>query len=257
MTETDLQLGGGYTHQWECAILLALNYFLEPVRYNPTLFDLVNDFLGQVAEIHLEGEDRALRQRFLAIIDQEADWLSDLINSLLDLSRLESGQYPARMMAVSMRDIVDGVIALLDMQIGRTGCNLQIDMPANLPLVFGDKELMKILVKNLVSNAIKFSQEGTPVEIRAWEADDSLVLQIADQGIGIPPEEVPLLFQKFFRSRLAEQSGIRGTGLGLVLAKEIAELHGASIEAASELGVGTRFTVTMPIRQRTGMAAPC
>jgi len=58
MTETDLQLGGGYTYQWECAILLALNYFLEPVRYNPTLFDLVNDFLGQVTEIHLEGEDR-------------------------------------------------------------------------------------------------------------------------------------------------------------------------------------------------------
>jgi hypothetical protein len=58
MTETDLQLGGGYTYQWECAILLALNYFFEPVRYNPTLFDLVNGFLGQVAEIHLEGEDR-------------------------------------------------------------------------------------------------------------------------------------------------------------------------------------------------------
>ena len=58
MSETDLQLGGGYTYQWECAILLALNYFFEPVRYNPTLFDLAHDFLGQVAEIHLEGEDR-------------------------------------------------------------------------------------------------------------------------------------------------------------------------------------------------------
>ena len=79
---------------------------------------------------NLEGEDRALRQRFLAIIDQEADWLSELINSLLDLSRLESGQYPARMTAVSMRDIVDGVIALLDMQIGKAGCELQIEMPA-------------------------------------------------------------------------------------------------------------------------------
>ncbi|MFB0533904.1 MAG: hypothetical protein ACETWR_02865 [Anaerolineae bacterium] len=58
MSETDLQVGGGYTYQWECAILLALNYFFEPVRYNPTLFDLVSDFLGKVDEIHLEGEDR-------------------------------------------------------------------------------------------------------------------------------------------------------------------------------------------------------
>ena len=61
MIETDLQLGGGYTYQWECAILLALNYFFKPVRYNPTLFDLIDDFLGQVAEIHLEGRDKESR----------------------------------------------------------------------------------------------------------------------------------------------------------------------------------------------------
>lgn len=206
---------------------------------------------------NLEGEDRAIRHRFVSVIDQEADWLSELINSLLDLSRLESGRYPAQMRAVSMKDIVEGVIALLDRQIGKKEIEIQIAVRGELPLILADKELMTVLVKNLIGNAIKFSSEGTQVNVSMWEAGNNLVLQVADQGIGIPADELPLLFNKFFRSRLAKEAGIRGTGLGLVLAKEIAELHGSTIAVHSELGVGTCFTVTMPIRQEVGLATPC
>jgi PAS domain S-box-containing protein len=198
---------------------------------------------------NLDGEDRALRHRFLSIIDQEVDWLTELINDLLDLSRLESEQYAPQMGLVSMSEIVDGVLALLDVQIQKKRISLHLDASSDLPSILGDKELMTVLVKNLVGNAVKFSLEEGHVDIGMWGGDDNLVLCVVDHGMGIPGEDLPHLFTKFYRSALARESGIRGTGLGLVLAKEATEIHEGQIELESELGVGTRVTVTLPINR--------
>jgi PAS domain S-box-containing protein len=205
---------------------------------------------------NLEGEDRALRHKFLSIIDQEADWLAELINDLLDLSRLESEQHAARLDLLSLAEVLHSVSGLLDIQVRKRGVTIDLDIASDLPLIMADKELITILVKNLLSNAVKFSFEGGRVEVCAYSAGDEVVLSVADQGMGIPEEDQPRLFTKFFRSGLARESGIRGTGLGLALAKEAVELHQGSIEVESELGVGTRFTVNLPIGQGVEIAQP-
>jgi PAS domain S-box-containing protein len=196
---------------------------------------------------NLEGEDEQLRCRFLSIIDQEADWLAELINDLLDLSRLESEQYAVRQNYLSLNEIIAGVVALLDHQIQRRGVEVNLKIPDDLPLLLADKELLTILIRNLISNAVKFSLEGGQVDLTACQSGDSLVVEVTDQGIGIPPEDLPRLFTKFYRSSLAKESGIRGTGLGLALVKEAVELHHGAVEVTSEPGVGTRLTVTLPI----------
>jgi PAS domain S-box-containing protein len=198
---------------------------------------------------NLDGGDRALRHRFLSIIDQETDWLSELISDLLDLSRLESEQFAPRMDSLSLTEIMDGVVDILQVQMQERDIVLNVDMPLGLPAIDGDKELMTILFKNLLSNAIKFSPEGARVDVEARALQNRLVFDIIDRGMGIPPEDLPRLFTKFYRSRLAKDSGIRGTGLGLVLVKETVDLHEGSIEVDSKVGVGTRFTVTLPLER--------
>jgi signal transduction histidine kinase len=106
---------------------------------------------------------------------------------------------------------------------------------------------MVTLIRNLVSNAVKFSYEGGQVEVKAGEKDGQLLFSVSDQGIGIPSEDLPHLFEKFYRVRLAMESGIKGTGLGLALAKEAAEAHGGRIEVKSQVGVGSCFTAILPI----------
>jgi PAS domain S-box-containing protein len=195
----------------------------------------------------LEGDDKLVRHRFLTIIDQEADWLTELINGLLDLSRLEAERYAARMNHLSVTEVIEGVITLLEVQISKQRVDVCVDLAPDLPLVVGDKELMTIVVKNLISNAVKFSAEGGRVDVGARVNENALVLEVRDQGMGIPKEDLPLLFTKFYRSEIVREAGIRGTGLGLVLAKEAVEMHEGSIDVESELGVGTRFLVTLPL----------
>jgi PAS domain S-box-containing protein len=197
---------------------------------------------------NLEGDDEQARHRFLSIIDQETDWLTELINGLLDLSRLESERYSARMDLLSINEVVDGVMALLDIQIRKKHVEVHLTMPSDLPLLVGDKEMITIVIKNLLSNAVKFSPDGGEVSVEVKARNRSLLIDVVDQGIGIPQEDLPRLFTKFYRSRLARDSGIRGTGLGLVLAKEAVDMHQGTIEVHSEPGVETRFSVTLPIK---------
>jgi two-component system phosphate regulon sensor histidine kinase PhoR len=119
-------------------------------------------------------------------------------------------------------------------------------------LIVGARRRLRQVFTNLLSNAIKFSPEGSTVTFRAWDEPEALVLQVEDQGMGIPQEDQPYIFEEFFRSRNAE--GIAGTGLGLSVARAIIEAHDGQIEMESPYaGVksGTRFTVRIPRHLRT------
>jgi len=142
---------------------------------------------------------------------------------------------------------VNHVVSLLSVQARNKGVDIKVDIPSDLSATLADEELMVILIRNLLSNAVKFSYEGGRVEVRAWEQDSQLILSVSDQGIGIPAEDLPHLFEKFYRVRSATESEIKGTGLGLALAKEAAEAHGGRIEVESQVGVGSCFTVILPI----------
>jgi PAS domain S-box-containing protein len=195
----------------------------------------------------LEGEDRALRHRFLTIIDRETDRLTGLICDVLDLSRLEAGQFALKKEPLYIGEIIGDILDLYDIQAQDRKISIHADVQPDLPPILADRELMTMIIKNLVGNAIKFSKEGGQVGVLAREEDARLILSIVDRGTGIPPDDLPHIFEKFYRVWSTTESGIEGVGLGLVLAKEAAEAHGGKIEVESKLGVGSRFIVTLPM----------
>ena len=201
---------------------------------------------------NLEDEDRALRHRFLSIIDQEAKRLAELINDVLDLSRLEEGRFEPQMKPLSISDVIDDVITLLEVQARERDITFHRHLAAHLPIILADKGLMTTLIKNLLSNAIKFSHDEGQIDVVAREEEGFLILDVVDRGMGIAPEDLPHLFERFYRSPAAREAGISGTGLGLVLAKAAAEVHGGMIQMESELDKGTRFTVFLPVNGSDG-----
>lgn len=196
---------------------------------------------------NLEGEDKQLRQQFLSVIDREADWLTELINDLLDLARLESGKFTPRREWLSIGEIMGGVVAMTEAQAQKKRVKIEENIVADLPLLYADKELLTIMVKNLLSNAVKFNRDGGRVEVNARREDAAVVLEVVDEGIGMAVDDLPRLFSKFFRSEVVRDAQIRGTGLGLTLVKEAVEKHGGTVTVESQLGVGSRFRVVLPI----------
>ncbi len=197
---------------------------------------------------NVEGEDRELRDQFLHTIDLEADRLAQLISDLLDLSRLEAGRFTVRRVKLDPADVLSNVLSALDMQRRGRQVTIQAELPDNLPELYADREMVTIIMRNLLANAIKFSQQGGRVVIALRPTPEHLVIEVSDHGIGIPADALPHLFQKFYRSPMASEMGIEGTGLGLVLTKEAAEAHGGTISVESEPNVRTVFTVRLPWR---------
>ena len=195
---------------------------------------------------NVEGEDKALRHQFLGVIDHETDRLSNLINDLLDLSRLESGRRGVSKQTLSLREVVSEVTALFAKEAERRGIRLRSEIAPEAQSIVADRDLIFTGLKNLVSNAVKYSRDEGLVEITGTMDGDSFVLTVEDHGIGIPAGSLPHLFQKFYRVQSTSESGIVGTGLGLVLVKEAVTAQGGNVSVESEEGVGTRFIVSLP-----------
>ncbi len=194
-----------------------------------------------------EGHDRHLRHQFLTIINDETDRLNKFITDLLDLSRLESGQVEPQMEYLFLDKVIDESLQTLDVQSRKAGIEINVDCPDESLLILANKGLITSVIRNLISNAIKYGYKGGRIDVNAYQNGNSVVLTISDQGLGIPSDDIPYLFTKFYRAETAQRSGIGGTGLGLALAKEAVEAHHGTISVESEIGVGTRFTVTLPI----------
>ncbi len=197
--------------------------------------------LGAIEEANVE-----LCREWLSVIDRETDRLTALINDFLNLSRLESGYFELEKVWLRLEEVITDVVALLKVQAERRRVTIELKAQPGLPRLLADEGLIRIVVKNLVSNAIKFSHEGGNVYISVWKDDGSLEFYVEDEGIGIPQDAIPRLFTKFFRVPSAAAAGVRGTGLGLALAKEAVVAHGGHIEVESTLGKGSRFRVTIP-----------
>lgn len=202
-----------------------------------------------------DSGDVALRKEFLEVINKETDRLAALINDLLDLARLQSGRPRLEKRPIVVRQVVDEVIETLRVQAQKRDIVLDVDIPEDLPPLLADKELMLMVVKNLIGNALKFSHHGGQVQVTARKVDSNLRFSVTDQGVGIPPQAIPHLFEKFFRALPTTDSGIPGTGLGLALTKEAVEAHGGSIDVESEPGAGSRFIMTLPYTQQEGQAS--
>ncbi len=184
-------------------------------------------------------EDDATRKKFLDIINKEAERLSRLINDILVLSKIESESigeeeefYPNN----EIEDVIHMVKALAESK------NINVVLQqTNINLLYGDKDRFLQLVLNLVENGIKYSNPGSTVTVRSYSENNYYVLEVEDNGIGIPKEDLPRIFERFYRVDKARKSG--GTGLGLAIVKHIVKCFNGDIQIKSELGVGSKFTV--------------
>jgi signal transduction histidine kinase len=172
--------------------------------------------------------------------------LLTLINDVLDISKIESGRMDVQfsicnpsVMLQEVREMATGLLR------GRPDVRIELELPEDLPPVMTDAEKLKQILINLVSNAVKFTSTGA-VTLKAEQAGDQIAFSVADTGVGIPAEELNHIFEKLYQIRGATNESIKGTGLGLTLSREFAELLGGSISATSEVGVGSTFTLRLP-----------
>jgi PAS domain S-box-containing protein len=187
------------------------------------------------------------REHYLSQLEDQANKLAALVNNLLDLSRLDRGAIPFAPEMVALAPLAHEVINTFADVASDRGLQLISSLPPDLPLVYADPLQIRQVFTNLLSNAINYTPAGGTIEIRLAHEADWVRCTISDTGIGIPPAELPHLFERFFRASNARQQHVSGTGLGLAIVKEIVELHGGSVSVESVLGVGTTFHVRLPV----------
>jgi signal transduction histidine kinase len=181
------------------------------------------------------------REAFLAVIADETSRLSALVGDVLDTSRIEAGTFGYNFSDVDLAEIVRDSVAAAE--IGQDEVRLSPELPTTLPHVRGDAERLRQLIDNLISNAVKYSDSGGEVSVRAQADDGHVVVRVRDTGPGIAPEHHGQIFEKFGR---AAGSAKPGTGLGLFLARSFAEAHGGSLAVESQPGEGATFTLRLP-----------
>jgi signal transduction histidine kinase len=184
------------------------------------------------------------RESFLALIEQETGRLSTVVGDVLDTSRIEAGTFTYAFGDVDVADLVRETAAMIEVANDEVRVAPTVIEP--LPAVRGDRERLRQLLLNLLSNASKYTIAGDRIEVRAASEDGSVVVSVADHGPGIPAEQQRLVFEKFGRVNSGGRSK-PGAGLGLFIARSIAEAHGGTLELRSDAGAGATFTVRLPL----------
>jgi two-component system phosphate regulon sensor histidine kinase PhoR len=194
-------------------------------------------------------DDAAARERFLGIMQQQAERMSRLVNDLLSLSRIELDEHVQPTGRVSVGPLLQSVADALELKAQRRGQRLELDLAPELPQVTGDSDQLYQVFQNLVSNAINYGRQGGIVGISARLARGArggLTVSIRDQGEGIAKEHLPRLTERFYRVDPARSRAVGGTGLGLAIVKHIVSRHRGRLEIDSEVGRGSIFTVHLP-----------
>lgn len=185
--------------------------------------------------------------RQLGLVGDAADHLLELINEVLDLSKIEAGQLEIEHAPFDLPSLVGGVGALIAPQAQKKGLGLETSVAPEVGTVVSDRHRVEQVLLNLLSNAVKFTDRGT-VRIECIRAGDRVVTSVADTGVGIAPDDLGRLFQPFLQLDSSLSRRHQGTGLGLAISRRIVELLGGEISARSEPGRGSTFTVSLPLR---------
>jgi signal transduction histidine kinase len=194
----------------------------------------------------LQGRWRELsadqRQSFLALIGDETSRLANLIGDVLDTSQIEAGMFSFSFSDVDLAELLRDIATAA--RVGQDEVEVTTRVSSALPVVRGDRERLRQVLQNLIDNAVKYSPAGDEVSVRAETIDGFIRVEVEDNGPGIPLEDQQLIFEKFGRS---PSGGTKpGTGLGLFIARSIAEAHGGSLEVDSQQDRGSLFSLELP-----------
>ncbi|MFR9169154.1 MAG: DUF3365 domain-containing protein [Gordonibacter urolithinfaciens] len=202
-------------------------------------------------EILQEQEDDATGERahILGEIRQNAAILLSRINNILDVARLEAGKSELALQVVDMADVVNSVEAALEPLARTKGVVLSVEVARNVPLITADPDKARRVVENLAGNAVKFTPAGGRIDIEATfdETAGTVRVAVRDDGIGIEPADMAVIFDKFVQGDASASRRYNGSGLGLSLARELMELRGGTVEARSDPGAGSEFTAAFPV----------
>lgn len=190
------------------------------------------------------GAVTAEQQDFLKTMDQEINRLTELINNMLDIAKIESGRMRLNRKALDLQELIATLARTYQPLAGKRKIQLSLDQ---VPLVFADANRMRQVLTNLLSNAIKFTKEDGTITFRTSQNDGQVSIVVEDDGIGIAFEDLPKLFKKFSQVGAHGRVESKGSGLGLTVSKELVELHKGTIAISSKLGQGTSFTITLPV----------
>ncbi len=199
-------------------------------------------------------DDPATAVHFLNRAATEIDVLTQMVEELLELSRIESGQVPLRLQSTAVADLLLKPLDRLQPQAERAGIQLILDLPAALPQVLADPDRIHQIVTNLLHNAIKFTPEGGNISLQAYIDDDenAVVIAVHDTGLGIPKEDLGRIFERFYKSDRARTRSRGGTGLGLAISRHMVELHNGRIWVTSKENKGSSFYFSLPLATPDG-----
>ncbi len=187
------------------------------------------------------------KHQFLMTVDEESNRLAGLVESILEISRIESGTVKLESKPVNVPDVAAAIALALKPLADKKNISLISDIETGIPAVLTDESAIQSIVTNIANNAIKFTPDGGNVRIEVKHTDEDLILRVADTGMGIPKEDLPKIFDKFYRVRRTGKQ-IQGTGLGLAVVKEIVTMLGGRIEVQSEINKGTVFKIVLPLK---------
>jgi signal transduction histidine kinase len=181
----------------------------------------------------------------ISTIQSETARLTELTTAFLDLARLESKRAEFQITTFDLQPLLEELVQIIHPQAIQQQIDVHLHLPEQTLKLRGDRAKLKQALLNLMNNAVKYNQPQGTITVRAQPANGEILIQVQDTGLGIPEEEIPHLFEKFFRASNTLKVA-PGTGLGLTIAKKIIENHGGKIEVQSQLGVGTTFITHLP-----------
>ncbi|MEG0146554.1 MAG: ATP-binding protein, partial [Clostridia bacterium] len=191
-------------------------------------------------------ENPAMAQKFLRIIMIEADRLTRLINDILTVSKLESGEQELPTERIRLDEMTDDVADMLRILAGEKQVTIYTNHEPEPSFIIGNPDRVEQMLINLIENAIKYNKNGGSVTVSIFNSEDTINMSISDTGIGIPEENVSRLFERFYRVDKGRSRSMGGTGLGLSIVKHIVKSMGGMIEVHSKVNEGTEFLITLP-----------
>jgi len=197
------------------------------------------------------GEAQEPQRRLIQNILHSAHILEARLSELLDVTKAEVSRLQLQLQPLHIESLLQDVAWQIKPEIQRKAQHLTLDLPDSLPIVEADANRLEQVLLNLLTNASKFTPEGKNITLRAKKRNDDLIIEVQDSGIGISKENQARLFQPYYRVE-SDRQRYPGLGLGLALAKQIVELHGGKIWVESELGKGSTFAISLPLRNNRG-----